>query len=158
MKSKRTPVLTFISNNTKIKGELTFEGNVRLDNYLEGNISSNSGLLIIGEQAVIIGDIRAETVVIIGTVNGSVEALDCVEVSANGKVTGNICAPHVNFEPGSVFVGRCTIGARPQEVESLPEIDAIQIEDLAGKTLNAAEQEQTTEDDSGAKPSVNETT
>lgn len=142
MKSKRTPVLTFISNNTKIKGELTFEGNVRLDNYLEGNINSDSGLLIIGEQAMIIGDIKAETVVIIGTVNGSVEALDCVEVSASGKVTGNICAPHVNFEPGSVFVGRCTIGARPKAVESLPEITAGQIEDDAGNALAMQEQEQ----------------
>lgn len=149
MKSKRAPVLTFISNNTKIKGELTFEGNVRLDNYLEGNISSDSGLLIIGEQAVIIGDIQAEAVVIIGTVNGSVEALDCVEVSANGKVTGNICAPHVNFEPGSVFVGRCTIGARPKApLESLPEISAVQIEDRAGNVLNAPEQEQAAADNS----------
>lgn len=146
MKTKRTPVLTFISNNTKIKGELTFEGNVRLDNYLEGNINSDSGLLIIGEQAMIIGDIKAETVVIIGTVKGSVEAMDCVEVSANGKVTGNICAPHVNFEPGSVFVGRCIIGARPKApVESLPEITVVEIEDDADNVLAAPEQKQAAE-------------
>lgn len=113
MKSKRTPELTYICNNTKIKGELTFEGNVRLDNYLEGNITSDSGLLIIGEHALIKGDIKAEAVVIIGAVDGSIEALDCVELAASGKVTGNICAPRVNFEPGSVFVGRCTIGSKP---------------------------------------------
>lgn len=149
MKSKRTPELTFISNNTKIKGELTFEGNVRLDNYLEGNIISDSGLLIIGEQAMIIGDIRAEAVVIIGTVNGSVEALDCVEVAANGKVTGNICAPHVNFEPGSVFVGRCTIGAKAKApVESLPEVTAIKIDDNAANLLATTEQEQAAQENS----------
>lgn len=131
MKSKHKPELTFISNNTKIKGELAFEGNVRLDNYLEGNIISDSGLLIIGEQALIKGDIQAEAVVIIGTVDGSIEALDCVEVAASGKVTGNICAPHVNFEPGSVFIGRCTIGSRPKAAgnDSLPEKTAGQGDD-----------------------------
>ena len=122
MKAKRKAELTNISSNTRIKGELAFEGDIRIDSYVEGNIVSDSGLLFIGGQALIKGDIRAETVVIAGTVDGSIEALDYVEVAASGKITGNVFAPNVNFEPGSVFVGRCTIGSKPKvPVESLPE-------------------------------------
>lgn len=126
MKNKPT-VHTFITNQTKIKGDLSFSGHIRLDNELEGNILSSSGLLILGEQSLIKGDIKVEAVVIMGTVDGSIEALDTVEVAASGKVTGNIFSPNVNFEPGSVFIGRCTIGAKPvNQIEALerPEIKA----------------------------------
>ena len=125
MKTKRIndEVHTVISSKTKIKGELAFSGNIRLDNELEGNIVSSSGILIIGDRAFIKGDIQSEAIVIMGTVDGSIEAFDCVEVAASGKITGNIFAPNVNFEPGSVFVGRCTIGAKPKgQIEMSPEI------------------------------------
>lgn len=113
MKTKRTVVHTFISHETKIKGELEFSGNVRIDSEIEGDLTGKSGLLILGEKAIIKGNIKSEAIVIMGQVEGCVEALDCVEVSPSGKVTGNIIAPNVNFEPGSAFVGRCIIGVKP---------------------------------------------
>lgn len=128
MKAKPGQVHTFISTGTKIKGELSFSGHIRLDNELEGNIVSDNGLLIIGEPSLIKGDIKAEAVVIMGTVDGSIEALDTVEVAASGKVTGNIFSPNVNFEPGSVFIGRCTIGARPaNQIESKETMEVIDV-------------------------------
>lgn len=142
MKAKKTVVHTFISRDTKIKGELAFNGNIRLDNELEGNIVSSSGLLIIGDQALIKGDIQAEAVVIMGTVDGSIEAFDCVEVAASGKITGNIFAPNVNFEPGSVFVGRCTIGAKPKgQIEPPPETVSEPVADESANDAAVAETE-----------------
>lgn len=118
---KKTVVHTFISSETKIKGEIEFIGNIRLDNEVEGNIIGSKGLLIIGDKCNIRGDIKGDAVVVMGIVEGSIEATDCVEVAASGKVTGNIFAPTVNFEPGSVFVGRCTIGARPAVLVAMKE-------------------------------------
>lgn len=119
MKSKRTVVHTFISGEIKIRGELEFTGNIRLDNELEGNIIGHDGLLIIGEKCFVKGDVAAEAVVVLGTVEGSIEAKDCIEVAASGKITGNVFAPKVNFEPGSVFIGRCTIGALNKDKATL---------------------------------------
>lgn len=169
MKAKRTVVHTFISRETKIKGELAFNGNIRLDNELEGNIVSNSGLLIIGDQALIKGDIQAEAVVIMGTVDGSIEAFDCVEVAASGKITGNIFAPNVNFEPGSVFVGRCTIGAKPKgqiepplETETAPAVSEPLGNELAGEPgrddVVAETEPDNAETTDSRKPLWNETT
>lgn len=131
MKSKRTVVHTFISGEIKIRGELEFTGNIRLDNELEGNIIGHDGLLIIGEKCFVKGDISAEAVVVLGTVEGSIEAKDCIEVAASGKITGNVFAPKVNFEPGSIFIGRCTIGA-------LNKTKAATISTLKQVTINAA--------------------
>lgn len=150
MKAKSPEVHTYISNKTKIKGELFFEGCVRIDNELEGNILSNSGLLVIGAQALIKGDIKAEEVVVMGTVDGSIEALEYVELADSGKVTGNIFAPKVNFVPGSIFVGRCTIGARP-----IAQIDAKEdpnVIDMPEDVEMVAEAEKPAETDGGESP------
>lgn len=128
MKTKRTVVHTFISHETKIKGELEFSGNVRIDSEVEGDLTGRNGLLILGEKCVVKGNVKSEAIVIMGRVEGSVEALDCVEVAPTGKVTGNITAPNVNFEPGSAFIGRCLIGVKPDfGVKKLGKAEACQM-------------------------------
>jgi cytoskeletal protein CcmA (bactofilin family) len=51
-------------------------------------------------------------VVIRGAVKGDVTAAEKVEVSVTGSLKGNIIAPEVSMEAGSVFNGRCTMEER----------------------------------------------
>src|SRR2546426_9578685 len=64
---------TFLARGFEFKGTLTFEGTVRIDGMVSGAIYSK-GTVILGEHAVIEGDIIAGTIVSGGTVNGNLTA------------------------------------------------------------------------------------
>src|SRR3989442_5584432 len=59
---------TFLARGFEFKGTLTFEGTVRIDGMVSGAIYSK-GTVILGEHAMIEGDISAGTIVSGGTVN-----------------------------------------------------------------------------------------
>src|SRR2546430_14887043 len=64
---------TFLARGFEFKGTLTFEGTVRIDGMVSGAIYSK-GTVILGEHAVIEGDISAGTIVSGGKVNGDQSA------------------------------------------------------------------------------------
>jgi cytoskeletal protein CcmA (bactofilin family) len=103
--------LTFLARGFEFKGSLTFEGTVRIDGAVEGEIRS-SGTVILGEHAVIEGDVRAETVVSGGRVKGNVMATERVHLLPSAVVHGDVIAPLVQMEEGVRFHGSCEAEGR----------------------------------------------
>jgi cytoskeletal protein CcmA (bactofilin family) len=64
---------TFLGKDVVFKGVLTLEGNIRVDGRLEGELRS-TGTLIVGEHAVIRGNIMAGILITSGKINGDVIA------------------------------------------------------------------------------------
>jgi cytoskeletal protein CcmA (bactofilin family) len=73
---------------------------------MEGEINS-SGFLVIGEGAIVKANIKADTVIISGTVQGNVEARERLEIHENGKLYGNIRTAKLKIADGVVFEGKC---------------------------------------------------
>ena len=68
-----------IGAGTVIKGDLMFDGGLRVDGRVHGNVQSaegKPGTLVLSEAAQIEGEIRVSHVVINGTVVGPVHAAD----------------------------------------------------------------------------------
>jgi cytoskeletal protein CcmA (bactofilin family) len=103
--------LTFLARGFEFKGSLTFEGTVRIDGTVEGEIHS-SGTVILGEHAVIEGDVRAETVVSGGRVKGNVIATERVLLLPSAVVHGDVISPLVQIEEGARFRGSCEVEGR----------------------------------------------
>jgi len=61
---------TYLDKGRKIRGELFFEGAVRIDGEVDGEISAHDAV-IIGETAVVTGQFKAASVVIMGRSMGS---------------------------------------------------------------------------------------
>ena len=102
-------ISTFLGADSRIEGTVEFKGTIRLDGRVKGNIHSNGGTLIIGEKAVIHADIRVDSIVVMGEVNGSIDAQNRVEVYPPGRVNGDIEAGVISIEPGGVFTGNCSM-------------------------------------------------
>ena len=103
MKSKEKGV-TFLGRDTKFEGKLRFEGSIRIDGYLKGEIEAD-GNLIIGDDALIEGDIHVSYASISGEVHGNIAADQRVDLQAPAKVFGNIQAPAVVIGEGVIFEG-----------------------------------------------------
>jgi cytoskeletal protein CcmA (bactofilin family) len=102
---------TILSEDIDFSGTLVFEKPFLIRGRLSGKIESQ-GLLVIDEGAVVEASINAAKVVIRGSVKGDVTATEKVELSASGRLEGNVVAPEVFMETGCVFNGRCAMTER----------------------------------------------
>jgi len=101
-----------LGRGTRFEGKLTFEGRVRIDGELVGEVFSD-GVLVVGEEAVVEARIDVGTLIVRGgVVRGNVHARGAVEVYAPGKVYGNLAAAEIFIDKGVVFEGACTMTER----------------------------------------------
>ena len=102
---------TFLGKGAQFKGIIHFEGTIRIDGRLEGEIHTK-GTLMVGEHAVIEGDINADVVVCGGQINGNIVAAEKVQLLATGLVTGTIKTPLLSVEEGVRLHGMCDVEGR----------------------------------------------
>ena len=107
---------TLLGRGTSFEGKLTFEGTVRIDGKLKGEIFSDD-TLIIGEGAYVEAEIDIGEVIIQGTVIGNVKAKRSIEIHAPGRVKGDLTTPSLQIDKGVIFEGRSfmeNIAAQPK--------------------------------------------
>ena len=98
-----------IGAGTQIKGDMTFDGGLRIDGRVHGNVISvegKPGTLVLSEAARIEGEIRVSHVVINGTVVGPVHAADYVELHSKANVIGDVYYRTLEMDLGAVVQGR----------------------------------------------------
>lgn len=101
---------TFLGKGVDFKGVVNFDGTVRIDGRLEGEIHT-TGTLIVGEHAVIKGIISAGTLMTSGKINGTVSATEKIQILKPGILIGDIRTPAISIEDGAHFHGMCDMGA-----------------------------------------------
>src|SRR5262245_30551470 len=97
---------TLLGRGSTFEGKLTFEGTVRVDGKLSGEVFSDD-VLIVGEGAELHAEIDVGEVIIQGLVIGNIRAKRSVEVHAPGRVRGDITTPSLQIDKGVTFEGRC---------------------------------------------------
>ncbi len=117
MGNNRGELKAFLGEGTDFKGVLAFEGTVRIDGKLEGEIITDD-TLIIGEKAIVNAEINVGCIAISGKITGNVNAKERVDVHASGEVYGNIQTPVLTIEEGVIFQGHCEM--RHPEEKKIP--------------------------------------
>ncbi len=108
---------TFLGKGALFKGIIHFEGMIRIDGRLAGEIHMK-GTLMVGEHAVIEGDISADVVVSGGQINGNIVASQKVQLLSTGIVRGTIKTPLLSIEEGVRLHAMCDAEGR-EEVRAL---------------------------------------
>ena len=116
--NKIESITTFLGADAYIEGSLEFKGTIRLDGMVKGTVNSKGGTLIVGEKARIDGDIFVDVAIIMGQVNGIVNANNRIEVYPPGSVEGDIQAPVISIDAGVKFNGNCVMKAGTFSSES----------------------------------------
>lgn len=106
-------VTTLLGRGSEFEGKLSFEGTVRIDGKLSGEIFSED-VLIIGEGADVKAEINVGAVIVQGAVTGNIHAKRSVELHTPGRIRGNIITPSLFVQKGVVFDGHCQMeGGEP---------------------------------------------
>jgi cytoskeletal protein CcmA (bactofilin family) len=95
----------FLDKGPNVTGELEFAGTLRIDGNFHGSISTGD-ILIIGEHALVHADIKVGEIEIHGQVNGRIEAKRRVEITASGRLRGDVHTPVLSVSPGGILDGR----------------------------------------------------
>ena len=111
-KKVKSGISTFQGSDASIEGNVEFEGTIRLDGGVRGKISGVNGTVVIGEKAVINADISVDVAIIMGEVNGFVDAKERIELYPPGRILGDIRAPVICIQAGVVLQGNCTMQAK----------------------------------------------
>jgi cytoskeletal protein CcmA (bactofilin family) len=99
-------VTTLLGRGSEFEGKLSFEGTVRVDGKLSGEIFTDD-TLIIGEGAEVNAEISVGAIIIEGTVHGNIHAKRSVEIHTPARVRGNISTPSLSIDKGVIFDGQC---------------------------------------------------
>ena len=102
-------VQAHLGQGSRVEGKLTFEGSVRIDGQVEGEISAQE-MVVLGESADVAATIVANVIVVQGRVTGDLNARKRVELKAPASVAGNISTPSLVIHEGVVFEGHCAMG------------------------------------------------
>lgn len=100
----QTNVAAFIGHGVEFKGIITYQGNVRIDGHLDGEVHAK-GTLYLGEQAVLTGKITAQAVISKGHITGDITTEDKVQLLAPAVLDGSIMTPSLLMEEGVTFNG-----------------------------------------------------
>jgi len=96
--------ITFLGKGTSFEGKLRFQGTMRIDGHFKGEVFAQ-GNLIVGEEALVEGDLNVSYASVSGEVHGNIFADQRVDLRAPSKVFGNIQSPAVVMEEGVIFEG-----------------------------------------------------
>jgi cytoskeletal protein CcmA (bactofilin family) len=97
-----------LGSGTVIEGMFSFEDPVKIDGILKGEIRSTSAL-IVGPSAKVYARIQVGSLIVLGEVEGEIEAQDLIEVRSTGSLNGDVITRRLALEEGGFFNGACTM-------------------------------------------------
>jgi cytoskeletal protein CcmA (bactofilin family) len=119
----REDVIAFVGKGVEFKGIITYDGTVRIDGQLDGEIHTE-GTLVVGEEAVITAKVSAGTIVCRGRITGDLVATEKVKLMAPAVLNGSVKTPMLSMEEGVLFNGnsemaRADIRELPRDARDL---------------------------------------
>jgi cytoskeletal protein CcmA (bactofilin family) len=107
---------THIAKGSVFEGNIESMGNIRVDGVITGNIKCKSKI-VMGESALVEGNIISQNAEIAGEVKGLIEVTDLLVLKPTGIVNGDIVANKMVVESGGAFNGQCKMGAIVKEIQ-----------------------------------------
>ena len=98
-------IVSFFGPYTKIEGDVHSDASIHLEGQITGAIYCNHDV-IVGEQCLIEGQIKAKNVIVSGKVIGNIIAVNSLEVSATGVVEGDITGNKLTIQEGGIYKGK----------------------------------------------------
>jgi cytoskeletal protein CcmA (bactofilin family) len=98
--------LNMIGLGTFIKGDLSSDGDLRIDGKIEGIVKSKSKIAM-GASSVITGNVVARSADISGRIDGDIQVNETLFLRASAKVNGEIKTSKLVIESGAEFNGSC---------------------------------------------------
>lgn len=100
------PSINIMGPGTVVKGEISVNGDFRVDGTLIGNIYCK-GKIVVGNTGRIEGEIVCQSGDFSGDVNATVKVTELLTLKETARYCGDITTGKLAIEPGAKFSGTC---------------------------------------------------
>lgn len=100
-------VTATIGKKTYIDGAIKGHEDLLIEGVIKGNVIFKNSNITIGIHGQIIGDIYANSVHVMGVVQGNIIAAQRVALCKSAQMRGNLISPTLSIESGASFEGAC---------------------------------------------------
>jgi len=108
-----------LSSDVEIKGSIKFQKELLIDGKVEGEIHSD-GVLTIGENADIRGEIKTKSITVYGKVQGNITVGERCELKSRCTLQGDLKASRLVIEEGATFIGKSEVTSGAGKSNSAP--------------------------------------
>ena len=110
-----------IGRTLVIKGEITGAESLFIDGRVEGTISFPDNRVTVGRNGNVAANITAKEVVIMGKVQGNVDAADRLDIRSEGLLTGDVITHRISVEEGAILKGGVEV-RNPEKKDQKPQV------------------------------------
>lgn len=100
-----------IGRSMVIKGEISGSEALYIDGRVEGTINMPESRVTIGRNGNVAAHITAKEVIIMGKVVGNIQAVDRLDIRAEGSLTGDVITLRISVEEGALLKGGVEVRA-----------------------------------------------
>ncbi len=117
-----------IGKGVSITGQIYSREDLIVDGEIDGTIEANEHKVTVGPNGKIKAAIKAKDIVVLGAVQGNVEATEKIEIKKDARLFGDIKTARISIEDGAIFKGSIDIVrtepakpvAKPQPAAAAP--------------------------------------
>src|ERR1700686_9998 len=106
-----------IGKAVKINGQIHSKEDLYVDGDVEGTIELQEHRLTIGPNGKVHSNVKAREVVVLGNIQGNVDASDKLEIRKDARLIGDIKTARIIIEDGAYFKGSIDI-VKPEPAKS----------------------------------------
>jgi cytoskeletal protein CcmA (bactofilin family) len=110
-----SPVVSQIGKSLRLEAEIRAAEDLYIDGEVAGSIELDGKNLTIGPNGKVEADVVAQSVTILGQLDGNVRAAGSIELRKTGTFRGNVVSARIMIEEGAVFRGSVDIVKPGQE-------------------------------------------
>lgn len=104
----QTRIDTLISTDTRLEGNISFSGGLRVDGKIRGDVSEASApaMLVLSEHGRIEGAVTVARIILNGEVQGPVRSSEFLELLAKSRVQGDVYYKSLEIHTGAIIDGK----------------------------------------------------
>lgn len=113
--------INIIGNGTVIEGEISSNGDIRIDGIIRGSVTSKAKV-VIGSTGQVEGDIVCQNADISGSVLGKTNVAEMLFLKSPARINGDIQTGKLIVEVGASFTGNCSMGPVIKDIKHVERV------------------------------------
>jgi cytoskeletal protein CcmA (bactofilin family) len=98
-----------IGKAVMVKGQIVSREDLVIDGEVEGTVEAHDHRVTVGPNGKVQAGVKAREIVVLGSIQGNVEATDKIDIRKDAKLVGDIKTARIVIEDGAYFKGSIDI-------------------------------------------------
>jgi len=110
--------MILIGKSFVIKGQVSCDGDLYIDGQVEGSVDPKGNRLTIGPDGRLKANVTARVVVVLGRLEGNIQATERVDLKQSAVVVGDIVTQSITIESGAHIKGSIEVHGESSKEKS----------------------------------------